>query len=311
MRICSQLLFSFLSYGSILCLAGNQVVSDHQFQLLSVEIAPKWRNVAHCLKPEPMHGQKLDDIAIQHPDNLQEQAICMLEAWRDKYGHTASIKTLCEVLINADYRATAEKVFGRTIVEQVYSQMRGTDTQGLTVWECCLTCFQRFVLAEPTAALYTLAEEVGTDWKPVAVYMRLSSRQIKLIELEAQIPRQQAFNMLCHLHSKMGSCFNIDEVQRQLQQIRNKKQEVELKSKLQSSYLTVLIIFITDVVILDQIFPQNIRDDVRLCGRQTELDAISETFWESKLDKQKCQEIPEFCLQVITLTIEQDYIQTL
>ncbi|XP_062504700.1 uncharacterized protein LOC134181438 isoform X2 [Corticium candelabrum] len=237
----------------------DQVVSDHQLQLLSVEIASMWRNVARCLKPEPMHGQILDDIAIQYSHSLQEQTIVMLDMWRDKYGSIASIKTLCEVLINADKRIAAEKVFGGKAVQQVYLQMKETDSE------------------EP-ALLYHLAEEVGSDWKAVAVGMGLKLQQIKIIELEAHIPREQAWTMLCLLHSKMGSDFSINEVHRHLQQIRNKRQADDSKN---------------------QIFPQNIRDDIRLCGRKAELDTIAETFLGKNVEEQKGKEIPNFCVQVI------------
>ena len=59
------------------------------------------------------------------------------------------------------------------------------------------------------------------------------------------------------------------------------------------------------VSILDQIFPQNIHDDVRLCGRQIELDTITKSFWGNKVDKQKGKDIPNFCLQVIMPTNKQ------
>ena len=57
---------------------------------------------------------------------------------------------------------------------------------------------------------------------------------------------------------------------------------------------------------LDQIFPQNIRDDIRLCGRKAELDTIAETFLGKNVEEQKGKEIPNFCVQVIMLTNEQD-----
>ena len=132
-RKCLHLTKSVYVYKSLLCLLVDQVVSDDRFQLLSVEIASKWRNVAHCLKPEPMHGRILEDIAIQHQGNLQEQALHMLEMWKEKHGRKACIKTLCEVLINADHRSSAEKVFGREAVQQILSHMKETNSEGWTV----------------------------------------------------------------------------------------------------------------------------------------------------------------------------------
>ena len=229
--------------GSILCFAVDQVVSDHQLQLLSVEIASMWRNVARCLKPEPMHGQILDDIAIQYSHSLQEQTIVMLDMWRDKYGSIASIKTLCEVLINADKRIAAEKVFGGKAVQQVYLQMKETDSEGACDTLMVMLDIFYHVFLEP-ALLYHLAEEVGSDWKAVAVGMGLKLQQIKIIELEAHIPREQAWTMLCLLHSKMGSDFSINEVHRHLQQIRNKRQADDSKSKWQFHHLLLLMFIV-------------------------------------------------------------------
>lgn len=48
---------------------------------------------------------------------------------------------------------------------------------------------------------------------------------------------------------------------------------------------------------LDQIFPQNILDDTRFCGRNRELDDIARTFWGDQIHGEE-EEIPKLCLQV-------------
>ena len=50
-----------------------------------------------------------------------------------------------------------------------------------------------------------------------------------------------------------------------------------------------------NVALLDLIFPENVHDDKRVCGREQELEDIFQQFWGSLC---KEEDIPQFCLQV-------------
>ena len=79
--------------------------------------------------------------------------------------------------------------------------------------------------------LYELAEEIGDDWKELAVQFGMKLREIKIIELETQTPKQQACEMLCQFRSKKGNDLNIRRVKKELQRIRKKKQTKQSRSQ--------------------------------------------------------------------------------
>lgn len=114
---------------SILYVARSPPVSRNELHSLSFVIAPKWRQVASRLKPQAMDLRVVDDIASQCSHDLQGQAIRMLQMWSDKYGGSASVNVMCEVLVNADCRAEAEEVFGPNTVQQVYLHMSDTEIE--------------------------------------------------------------------------------------------------------------------------------------------------------------------------------------
>ena len=85
--------------------------------------------MAYCLKPQPMERCEVDEITTQYPGNLQEQAMEMLQRWKDRDGHTVTVDVTCEVLITASYKAEAEEVFGVNAVQKVHSQMTDSDSE--------------------------------------------------------------------------------------------------------------------------------------------------------------------------------------
>ena len=67
--------------------------------------------MAFCLKPQPMERCEVEEIATQHPGNLQEQGMEMLQRWKDRDGRTVTVDVTCEVLITASCKAEAVEVF--------------------------------------------------------------------------------------------------------------------------------------------------------------------------------------------------------
>ena len=71
----------------------------------------------------------MEEIATQYPGNLQQQAMGMLQKWKDRDGRTVTVDVTCEVLIDASCKAEAEEVFGLTAVQNIHSQMANSDSE--------------------------------------------------------------------------------------------------------------------------------------------------------------------------------------
>ena len=116
----------------------SPVISLQQIHGLSFLIASKWRQVAFCLKPQPMERCEVEEIATQYPGNLQEQAMEMLQQWKDRDWSTVTVDVTCEVLITASCKAEAEEIFGCSAVQKVHSQMTDSDSQSqLLLFQLC------------------------------------------------------------------------------------------------------------------------------------------------------------------------------
>jgi hypothetical protein len=126
--------------------------------------------------------------------------------------------------------------------------------------------------------LFELGNEVGNDWKELAIGLGMTSQEVDNIEMEACTPRDQAWMMLRAWHAKQRRAFSVDVVRNNLQEIR-KKQE----TKQQQSF----------------IFPQNFHDKKTVCGRKKELDRIATRFWGQAFDRETPAEICKYCLQII------------
>ena len=85
--------------------------------------------MAFYLKPQPMERRLVEAIANQYPDNLQEQAMEMLQRWKDRDGRAVTVDVTCEVLITASCKAEAEEVFGFNAVQKVHSQMTDSESE--------------------------------------------------------------------------------------------------------------------------------------------------------------------------------------
>ena len=133
-------------YDCLVCIdhiVQSPVISVRQIHGLSSLIASKWRQVAFCLKLQPMERCEVDEITTQHPGNLQEQAMEMLQRWKDRDGRTVTVDVTCEVLITASCKAEAEEVFGVNAVQKVHSQMTDSDSesQSLLLKQCRCSYF--------------------------------------------------------------------------------------------------------------------------------------------------------------------------
>ena len=90
-----------------------------------------------------MERRHVETIANRYPDNLQEQAMEMLQRWKDRDGRTVTVDVTCEVLITASCKAEAEEVFGVNAVQKVHSQMTDSDSesQSLLLKQCRCSYF--------------------------------------------------------------------------------------------------------------------------------------------------------------------------
>ena len=93
--------------------------NNTQLRCLSEQIKPKWKDVARCLRPHPFQYYDIDDIEYEYKLSLSDQSAVMLERWRKKHGNRATIRLLCETLLDAECRLHAEEVFGEGMVERV------------------------------------------------------------------------------------------------------------------------------------------------------------------------------------------------
>ena len=81
-----------------------------------------------------MERYEVEEIVTKCPGNLQEQAMEMLQKWKDRDGRIVSVDMTCEVLIAASCKAEAEEVFGLNTVQKVHSQMTASDELFLFVY---------------------------------------------------------------------------------------------------------------------------------------------------------------------------------
>ena len=130
-----------MSFVLIIIIVQSPVISLRQIHGLSSQIASKWRQVTFCLKPQPMERRLVEDIANQYPGNLQEQAMEMLQRWKDRDGRTVTVDVTCEVLITASCKEEAEEVFGVNAVQKVHSQMTDSESQSLLLKYCRCSYF--------------------------------------------------------------------------------------------------------------------------------------------------------------------------
>ena len=80
-------------------------------------------------------------------------------------------------------------------------------------------------------SLFKLGNEVGSDWKELAIGLGMTSRDVDNIEMEAHTPRDQAWKMLRVWHAKKRRDFSVDRIRENLQEIRKKEQTKQQQSK--------------------------------------------------------------------------------
>ena len=86
---------------------------------LSRRIKAKWKDVARCLRPPSFQCCDIDDIEHEYLRSLPDQSAVMLERWRKEHGRQATIRMLCETLLDTECRLHAEEVFGEKVVDRV------------------------------------------------------------------------------------------------------------------------------------------------------------------------------------------------
>ena len=79
--------------------------------------------------------------------------------------------------------------------------------------------------------LFELGNEVGGDWKELAIGLGITVEDMDNIEMEARTPKQQAWKMLRLWHSKKGRDFSVDGIREKLQQIRMNQETKQKQSK--------------------------------------------------------------------------------
>ena len=120
---------SYVCLCPIAHIVPSPEVSLQQTHRLSVLIASKWKQVAFNLKPQPMEYSEVEEITTKCPDSVQEQAMEMLQRWKDRDGRIVTVDVVFNVLVNASCKAEAEEVFGLSTVQIVHSQMPDSDRQ--------------------------------------------------------------------------------------------------------------------------------------------------------------------------------------
>ena len=96
--------------------------NNTQLRCLSEQIKPKWKDVARCLRPHSFQCYDIDGIEYEYERSLSDQSAVMLERWKKKHGRKATIRLLCETLLDAECRRHAEEVFGEEMVERVFRE---------------------------------------------------------------------------------------------------------------------------------------------------------------------------------------------
>ena len=79
-------------------------------------IAGDWRRIAYFLGPQPLAHYEIANIE-KRERNPEEQAVQMLVNWRNKHSTKATVKRLCQALINAGLKEVATHTFGHLMVQ--------------------------------------------------------------------------------------------------------------------------------------------------------------------------------------------------
>ena len=95
-----------------------------------------------------------------------------------------------------------------------------------TVYSVCVFCS---VVSDHL--LFELGNEIGGDWKELALGLGMTSQDLDNIEMEARTHKDQTWTMLQLCHSKKGRPFSVDEIYKILQQIRKQQQTKQQRSK--------------------------------------------------------------------------------
>ena len=90
-----------------------------QLRHLSRRIEPQWKDVARCLRPTSFQSNDIACIVHDYAHRLTDQSGIMLERWLKEHGKRATIRLLCESLLDAKCRLHGEEVFGEEVVERV------------------------------------------------------------------------------------------------------------------------------------------------------------------------------------------------
>ena len=93
----------------------------------------------------------------------------------------------------------------------------------------CIVCMWCFVVSDHL--LFELGNEIGGDWKELALGLGMTVQDLDNIEMEARTHKDQAWKMLQLWHSKKGRQFSVDEIYNILQQIRKQQQTKQQRSK--------------------------------------------------------------------------------
>lgn len=125
----------------------SRQVTHMEVTRLAGSIRLQWKNVARCLLPRPFTEEMLADFEKQRSENLYEQAVLMLEKWRQKYGPEATVKSLCQALLRAKCRRSAEMVFSEAVVQWIignttHSYARGNSDSSVKQEVLLNLCFQ-------------------------------------------------------------------------------------------------------------------------------------------------------------------------
>lgn len=104
-------------------LDGCRPPTDGELRQLSGLIESHWKDVARCLRPHPFETRRIATIECESPGRLMDQSATMLEQWRNTHGEEATVRLLCQSLLDADCRMPLEKVFGEKLVDRVVLDM--------------------------------------------------------------------------------------------------------------------------------------------------------------------------------------------
>ena len=94
---------------------------------MSERIVQKWKIVARYLRPHSLQSCDIARIEHTYSHNLTDQSAVLLESWRKTHGKLATIRLLCESLLDAGCRLHAEDVFGEDLVERVALELKPSE----------------------------------------------------------------------------------------------------------------------------------------------------------------------------------------